>query len=155
MHDPPNAHIDHLGYKFTLVNQMLAAIVFLFCSVAYAQQASLVVVCAGGSVLGARTEYTKQEGFKIMDDRITLKSLVYAFDIPRKGQVRINYGKDEVVGTVLRSHVTYKTVSYVYKGVPYMDTVFLETRIVLSSEHKDLFGVNGATTWRLKCTVEK
>ena len=90
-----------------------------------------------------------------MSDRVTLPSIIYAFDSPQVGKVRITIGKDELVADILKEYTTYKTVSYVYGGVPFLDTVFFESGIVLSTEHKDLFGTNVSTTWQLKCKIQR
>lgn len=128
--------------------------IFLYPTFLYGQP-SLLAICDGGSTKGVRTQYTHDKGFEIMNDRATLPSVIYAFDSPQKGKARITIGKNELTGNILRDYPTYKTVSYVFGGVPYLDTVFFESRIVFSTEHKDLFGANVSTTWRLKCKIQR
>lgn len=114
---------------------------------------SLVVICNCGSINGTRTE-VGPDGFQIIEDHVSLEKIVYAFDSPTDGAVRIKYGAKEVVGMVLKDHATYRTAGYIFGGVPIMDTVFLEYNKVLSTEHKDSFGYGVATTWRLECSTE-
>lgn len=128
--------------------------IFLYPTVLFAQP-SLLAICDKGSSKGVRTQYTHDKGFEIMNDRATLPSIIYAFDSPHKGKVRITIGKKEFTVNILRDYPTYKTVSYVFGGVPYLDTVFFESGIVLSTEHKDLFGANVSTTWQLKCKIQR
>ena len=112
---------------------------------------SLFVVCEAGSVNGSRTEIDIKGNYKVEEDRVTLPTTIYGFDVPIKGKVTITIGENEIIGTVLNEYPTYKTVVYRLGGVSYMDTVFFTLGKVLSSEHKYLF-IATATTWRLNCS---
>ena len=118
-------------------------------------QPSMVAVCEGGSTQSIRTDYTPERGFKVRKDRATLPMIVYTFDSPKKGSVRITSGKNETTGAVIKDYASYKTVVYLMGGVPYMDTIFFDTGVVFSTEHKDLFGAQIAATYRMKCRIEK
>ena len=120
---------------------------------AFAQEPSLVVVCERGLSEGSRTEID-ENGYAIMGDRATFRSILYAFDAPERGMVRILLGAEEIVAPILNEYATYKTVAYTFGGVSYMDTVFFELGKVLSSEHKDLSSVVVSTTWRFDCVVQ-
>ena len=113
---------------------------------------SLVVVCDGGSTKGIFTQ-VGPDGYETGEDRSTLDRIIYAFDAPREGAVRITYGEKEVIGLILKNYPTYRTVVYQYGGVPLMDTIFLEFDKVLSTDHKDSFGFGVATIWRLDCST--
>ena len=115
-------------------------------------QPTLVVVCDGGSTKGSRTDIGP-DGFETGEDRVSLEKIIYAFDTPTDGAVRITYGSKEVVGMVLKNYPTFRTVVYIFGGVPLMDTIFLKYNKVLSTEHKELFGYGSATTWRLECST--
>ena len=117
------------------------------------QEPSLVLVCERGLIEGSRTEIG-ENGYAIMGDRADFAPITYAFDVPERGMVRILLGTEEIVAPILNEYATYKTVAYTFGGVSYMDTVFFELGGVLSSEHKDLFSVVIATTWRFDCVVE-
>ncbi len=114
---------------------------------------SLIVVCLGGSVHGSRTQL-RQDSHTIEEDRVTLSPMVYSFDVPEPGLVRVQYGKQEIIGRKINEYSTYKTVSYQLGGASYMDTVFPKAGRVLSTEHKDSSGAPVATTWRIECKVE-
>ena len=134
--------------------QLLLVLILMTVSAAgsFAAEPSLVAICAAGSVNGSRTELS-EGSHTIMEDRTTLSRIVYSFDYPEKGMVRILYGKEEAIGIVLNEHRTYKTVGYKLGGVSFMDTVFFELGKVLSTEHKNLFGAAIATTWGIDCVI--
>ena len=62
---------------------------------AQTNQPSLVVVCDGGSTKGIFTQ-VGPDGYETGEDRSTLDRIIYAFDAPREGAVRITYGEKEV-----------------------------------------------------------
>ncbi|MDQ6996000.1 MAG: hypothetical protein Q9M82_00885 [Mariprofundus sp.] len=133
---------------------MILFLVIFLPNIAKAQP-SMVAVCEGGSTQSIRTEYTLEKGFEVTKDRATLPMIVYTFDSPKKGSVRITSGKNEMTGAVIKDYASYKTVVYIMGGVPYMDTIFFDTGVVFITEHKDLFGAQIAATYRMKCRIEK
>jgi len=139
----------------TFTPSVLLFLVIFLPSFSAIAQPSLVAVCEGGSTQAIRTQYTQEKGFEVMKDRADLPMMVYTFDMPEEGSVRITSGTDETTGAVIKNHANYKTVVYIMGGVPYMDTIFFNVGVVFSTEHKELFGPQKATTYRMKCRIEK
>lgn len=133
---------------------VFAAILVPLAGTAYGQEPSVVVVCERGTITGTRMEID-ESGHTVVEDGATFPSIVYAFDVPERGLVRILVGTQEVVATILNEYPTYKTVAYKFGGVSFMDTVFFEANKVVKSEHKYLFGVSIATTWSFDCVFER
>ena len=135
------------------VTLLVLAIAALIAPCEAASAPTLVAICPGGSVNGSRTQL-KEQGQTVEEDRVTLSTFVYSFDVPEKGLASILYGKEETIGRVINEYPTYRTVVYRYGGVSYMDTVFQKANRVLCTEHKDSSGAPVATTWRLDCKIE-
>lgn len=119
---------------------------------------SLLANCGDGPTNGTRIQYSDEDNgqVEILQEHLTLAPLTYAFDSPEPGSVLISYGGEEITGTIVNTDENYKTVAYVYNEVAYMDTLYLNTEIVFSSEHKDgLFGESVVIVWKIDCTVER
>lgn len=124
---------------------------------AQAGEPGLIATCGDGPTEGTRIQYSEDNDNRaqIMQERLTLEPLTYAFDVPAAGMVHVTYGGEETIGTIVNTDDNYKTVTYVYNDVAYMDTLFLNTGIVLSSEHRDdLFGENIVIVWQIDCDIQ-
>lgn len=137
------------------ISRLVAIVLLGMLSVA-AQAAGLVASCGDRPTSGTRIQYSDENNgqVELLQEHLTLASLTYEFDQPEPGAVRVSYDGEETIGTVVNTDENYKTVTYVYNDVAYMDTLYLNTGIVLSSEHKDgLFGENVVIVWKIDCTL--
>ena len=136
----------------------LTALLLLLAAAAQANaddKTRLRVTCPGGSIEGTRTEFSQSHGLNVVKDRVTFPPISYAIDVPADGQVSITSGSQKVIGVVLRKYPSYRTVVFVFGGVPFMDTLFIKSGVVFSTEHKDLFGAQIATTWKRACRFDE
>lgn len=140
-----------------IARRIAFALIFVLYVPVSAAGSGLVANCGDGPTNGTRIQYSEDDDgqVQILQEQLTLEPLIYAFDNPQPGSVLISYGGEEMTGTIVNTSENYKTVAYVYNEVAYMDTLFLDAGIVLSSEHKDgLFGESVVITWKIDCDIE-
>lgn len=78
-------------------------------------------------------------------------------DIEKDTQRELDYLRKRAENAFVRKSrtLTVMNAGGIIGVVSYLGTVFFESGIVLSTEHKDLFGANVSTTWQLKCKIQR
>lgn len=104
----------------------------LVCGTASAH--ALTYSCPGGRVIGQRVDYEAGR-FDNDKDGTSLPALVY--NISDNTHAQVSSKDASVMAAVVNRYETYVTLSYVWGGVSYMDTLFVDSGIAYSTLHKD------------------
>ena len=87
-----------------------------------------IVLCEAGRWFGVSVFYA--DGIpETTEDSVGLPGILYRIDYETMSSV-IDDGKEETVATVVHTYSTYATLSYVYGGVHYTDTLYSDGTVV-------------------------